>query len=67
MAEVFYEGVQWIEISHEVKEMVIQFYSHPSNKYWEFPLNEALNVLEKAKEKMIALGPKSSIPIDERF
>ncbi|WP_231919514.1 hypothetical protein [Simkania negevensis] len=67
MAEVFYEGVQWIEISHEVKEMVIQFYSHPSNRYWEFPLDEALNVLEKAKEKMIALGPKSPIPIDERF
>ncbi|CCB88038.1 putative uncharacterized protein [Simkania negevensis Z] len=67
VAEVFYEGVQWIEISHEVKEMVIQFYSHPSNRYWEFPLDEALNVLEKAKEKMIALGPKSPIPIDERF
>lgn len=67
VACIFYKKNCWAEISHEEKEMVIQFYSHPSNKYWEFPLDEALNVLEKAKAKMIALGPKSPIPIDERF
>ncbi len=27
--DVFYEGVQWVEISQESDEVVVQFYSHP--------------------------------------
>lgn len=49
MAEILYEGVQWVEISQEIDELIIQFYAHPRQRHWEFPLDEALMVLEQAK------------------
>ncbi len=67
VANIYYEKVCWVEISHEDEEMKIQFYPHPTKKYWEFPLEEALEILEKAKLRMIALRPKNHIPIDERY
>lgn len=65
-AELYYKGNQWVEISHETDEMLIQFYPHPSQDYWEFSLKEALHALEKAKQRMIALGPKHPTPLDAR-
>lgn len=54
VAEILYEGVQWAEISQETgDEVVIQFYPHPRKKYWEFSYNEAMEVLEKAKTKLL--------------
>ncbi|HEY5260227.1 MAG TPA: hypothetical protein VIJ46_06220 [Rhabdochlamydiaceae bacterium] len=53
VAEIFYEGVQWVEISQETGELVVQFYPHPRQKYWEFPLKEAAEVLERAKIKLL--------------
>lgn len=67
MACIFYKEMCWAEISHEGKEMMVQFYPHPSKKHWEFPLENVLEVLKKAKQKMLTLGSKKSIPIDERF
>ncbi len=67
VADIYHEKVCWVEISHEGEELKIQFYPHPTKKYWEFPLEEALGILEKAKQRMIALGPKNPIPIDERY
>ncbi|MCB1107782.1 MAG: hypothetical protein KDK76_06780 [Chlamydiia bacterium] len=66
ITELYYKGNQWVEISHETDEMVIQFYPHPSQSYWEFPLGEALQALERAKMRMISLGPKHPTPIDGR-
>ena len=56
VAEILYEGVQWAEISQETEKLVVQFYSHPRQKYWEFSLDEALEALEKAKKRMLDLG-----------
>jgi hypothetical protein len=53
VAEILYEGLQWAEISQESGELSIQFYSHPRQKCWEFPFDEALEVLEQAKKKLI--------------
>lgn len=54
VAEILFEGVQWAEISQEAdNELIIQFYSHPRKKYWEFSYDEAMQILEKAKEKLI--------------
>ena len=36
VAEIIYDGVQWAEISQETDEVVVQFYSHPNQEYWEF-------------------------------
>lgn len=67
VACIFYKKTCWAEISHEGEDMMVQFYPHPDKKSWEFPLEETLKVLEKAKQKMIELGPKNPTPIDDRF
>lgn len=33
-------------------EFLIQFYPHPKQEYWEFPLNEALEAIEEAKKSL---------------
>ncbi|NGX58958.1 MAG: hypothetical protein KR126chlam3_00100 [Chlamydiae bacterium] len=53
VAEILYNGIQWAEISQETDELMIQFYSHPDKEYWEFPCEEALGVLERAKIKLL--------------
>jgi hypothetical protein len=53
VSEIIYNGVQWAEISQETGNLVVQFYSHPQKKYWEFSLDEAIEVLEKAKKKLL--------------
>jgi len=53
VAEIFYENVQWVEISQETDELLIQFYPHPKEDQWEFPFDEAMQALEKAKNRLI--------------
>lgn len=55
VAEILYEGVQWAEISQETDEVVVQFYTHPRKKYWEFTYDEAIQILEKAKNKLLEI------------
>ena len=56
VAEISYKGEQWVEISQETGEFLIQFYSPDDDDYWEFSFNEAMEVLEKAKEKLLSIG-----------
>ena len=56
VAEILYDGVQWVEISQEANELIIQFYSHPRQQYWEFPLEDALEALQQAKKKLLGMG-----------
>jgi hypothetical protein len=56
VAEILYERMQWAEISQEADQVMIQFYAHPTQKYWAFPLDEALKVLEQAKQKFLGIG-----------
>lgn len=53
VCEIYHNHIQWAEISQEHFEMMIQFYPHPSGNYWEFPLDIALETLEKAKKKFL--------------
>ena len=50
VCEIYYEDEQQAEISKEKNEIKIQFYANSSQSYWEFPLNQALETLEKAKK-----------------
>jgi len=34
-------------------EITIQFYPHPSQDYWEFSIDTALEILQKAKKIFI--------------
>jgi len=57
VAEIYYKNNQWVEINQELSdEMIIQFYSHPKQEYWEFPLEEALEALQQAKQKLLKMG-----------
>jgi hypothetical protein len=56
VAEVFYDGVQWAEISQENTEVVIQFYPHPRQDHWEFPLEDAMEALITAKKRFFGMG-----------
>ncbi len=55
VAEILYEGIQCAEISQEASELVLQFYSHPRQKHWEFFFDELLIVLERAKDKLMEI------------
>jgi hypothetical protein len=53
VAEIVYEGVQWAEISDEEEGvLIVQFYPHPTKRNWEFPCDEAIRVLEKARDRL---------------
>ena len=54
VAEIYYNNMYWVQISQEEDEPVIQFYSHPTEKCWEFRLEEGLEAIEKAKRKLLA-------------
>lgn len=56
VAEILYEGIQWAEISQETDDgLIIQFYSHPQKKHWEFLYNEAVQILEQARNRLLEL------------
>lgn len=48
--------MQWAEIRWENGEMPIQFYRNPHSQYWEFPVENAIYVLEKAKNLLLEYG-----------
>ncbi|WP_316355855.1 hypothetical protein [Candidatus Neptunichlamydia sp. REUL1] len=53
VAEIDYKKHQWVEISAEIpNKFSVQFYPHPENGYWEFPYDEAMEVLEEAKKSL---------------
>lgn len=51
VCEIYYNHIQWAEISQEGEEIMIQFFSHPSDDYWEFPIDATLEILLKAKAR----------------
>ena len=56
VAEISYKDEQWVEISQEHGDLIVQFYSPYKGDYWEFSFNEAVEALEKAKNKLLAVG-----------
>jgi hypothetical protein len=60
VSEIFYDGVQWVQIFQHNGELLIQFYSYPNQEYWEFPFDLAIQVLEKAKNRLIEVSKKSA-------
>lgn len=66
IATISYDGFSWAEISHETDDMMVQFHMHPHKAFWDIPLDQAISILNQAKKKMLALGPKNPVPIDAR-
>ena len=53
VAEIFFDGVQFAEISNENNQFLIQFYPHPRKDCWELPFNKVLEVIKNAKLKLL--------------
>jgi len=53
VAEIYYKKMYWVQISQETDVFIIHFYSHPSEKSWDLSLDEALEAIDKAKEKLL--------------
>ena len=53
VAEIYYNNEQWAEISQDTGNPIVQFYSPDHRKYWEFSYDEAIAVLEKAKQRLL--------------
>ncbi len=56
VSEIFYEGFQWVQIYRKNNELLIQFYPHPQSEFWEFPVDLAIQALEKARSRLIEVG-----------
>ncbi|NGX56365.1 MAG: hypothetical protein K1060chlam5_00603 [Candidatus Anoxychlamydiales bacterium] len=56
VAEISYKNNQFAEISQETGELKIQFYKHPQKDYWEFSMDDILQIIEKAKKQLIQVG-----------
>lgn len=65
VAEIYYDSQQWAELSYSEEDIVVEFYSHADNKYWEFLYEESIKVLEQAKTKLlITRNKKKTLYID---
>jgi hypothetical protein len=53
VAEVYHNFCQWAAIFKKDETIIIQFYPHPRQEYWEFPYKEAIKILEQAKMKFL--------------
>ena len=55
VCQIFCKNEFWAEISVEVPdEFVVEFYQHKGRRCWEFPYDEAMEVLQKAKDMLAA-------------
>lgn len=52
-AEIYYNHEQWAEISIEGEDPLLALFSPTNQKFWEFPLNEAIQALEMAKKALL--------------
>jgi len=52
-AEIYYNNEGWAEISQETEIPLIAFFPPRHGKYWEFPLDEALEAIEEAKKLLL--------------
>jgi len=53
VAEIYYNNMYWVQISQETDDLIIHFYSHPTEKCWEFSFDEAIEILQQAKDKLL--------------
>ncbi len=55
VSEIFYDHLQWVEISQETGALVIDLYFYPQKPYWEFAYDEALKMLKCARNELLEL------------
>ena len=56
VAEIYHNNEQWAEISYtSPNNFIIQFFNKENENYWEFPFDEAMEVLQEAKNHLAKL------------
>lgn len=56
VAEIYHNNEQWAEISYDLpNNFTIQFFNRENGNYWEFPYEEAMEVLQQAKDRLARL------------
>ncbi len=53
VADIFFQQTQWASLFESGGSFRIQIYPCPDKDFWEFPLSECLNILEKAKNTLM--------------
>jgi hypothetical protein len=53
VAELFYDREQWAEINQDSGTLRLELYPRRDGKPWDLPFDEALAVLQTAKERLI--------------
>lgn len=53
VVEIYYNNLYWAQIAQEDKECVVQFFPHPDEEWWEFPFDEAIQILRRARERLL--------------
>ena len=56
VAELWYDKVQWCEISQELNEFILEIYPSLTGKPWTFQFEEVLEFLQRAERRMASLG-----------
>ena len=56
VAELWYDKVQWCEISQELNELILEIYPSLTGKPWTFQFEEVLEFLQRAERRMASLG-----------
>ena len=52
-AEISYNEEEWAEISQEGEHPLLTIFPPLQGKYWEFPLDEAIQTLKWVKDELI--------------
>ena len=60
VSEICYDHLQWVEISQETGALIIEFYFYQKKPYWEFPYDEALKMLKRARNRLLFLPDAES-------
>ncbi|MCP5504459.1 MAG: hypothetical protein H7A41_04825 [Chlamydiales bacterium] len=56
VCEIYYKNSGWVQISAEVPgKFIVAFCNRDDGAYWEFPYEEAMEVLQEAKEHLAKL------------
>jgi hypothetical protein len=70
VAEIYYKNNQWAEINYEFpKKFDVLFFNKEGGNYWEFPYEEAMEILQEAKNRLAKLQrtPEQQAAYEERM
>ena len=56
VADIFWRQTQWAELRWDGKEIRLTLFPQPTGEPWDIPYNEALSVLQRARQRLRQLS-----------